>query len=1131
MKLIDSEIQLSASDLVNFLGCKHLTELDRAEKLEEIDAPDFYDPAQAILQQKGLEHESAYEAELKGQGFSVYRLEELSNEATLNAMKQGYDYIFQAGLYDDKWNGRADFLKKVDGESDLGSYHYEVEDTKLATESKAGTVLQLCLYSELIGKLQGKYPENMWVIKPGDDFPTDKFRYSEFQSYYQLIKSQFERTIESRPKSSYPYPVSKCSTCRWWKECDKKWHADDHLSLIAGIQSMHLKELEKQGIRTLASYAELSEPFIKEPEQGSVSTYQKIHEQSKIQLKGRKSGSIEYEMLDIQAERGLNRLPAPSFGNIYFDIESDHFHEEGGLEYLLGYCYRNDQGELEYQRIWSKNKKEEKQTFENFMDFITDRWGRYPDCYIYHFAPYEPSAIKRLAQYHRTREIEVDQLLRGERFIDLYSVLKESLRASVESYSLKDVEKLTPFERSVNLRLASMARRRIATALEFKNHNQLLQEDILLVEEYNKEDCLATEALHVFLEDRFQENQQNLDRPPNKPGDASDTIEGLELEASEMFKMLVKDLPEIRDDWNQEQKTLWLTAHLIEYYRREKKSALWEFFKLQDMESDELLHERKAITGLSYLGVHPETGKRANSVAIHIYSFPPQEISIKDGSDLYEIPGDRIGSVYEILPEDGSISIKKTKKTADTHAFSICTKDIVPDEVLRQSLWKVIRYIIGQGIDSDGSYKAGRDLLLQKSPRLLNDESVRSYPNESLEEHSLRVLLNLDNSILPIQGPPGTGKTFNGSKLIVELIRNNKKVGITAVSHSVIRNFLDGIRNAGLKKGVNITVKHKVSSKHVIEEGDEVSIKSTNEEAKNQIEKGVVVGGVSWLWADDLMEESLDYLFVDEAGQMSLANVIAVSKAARNIVLLGDPQQLEQPQKGAHPEGADVSALQHILADQQTIPVDMGIFLDTTWRLHPDIAAFTSELYYESRLKSVDETSNQAITCEGDFPYTGSGLFFLPVNHFGNQNSSPEEVEEIKTLVDEIIAKKLEWTDREGNSATVSLYDILIVAPYNAQVAALKIALPECRIGTVDKFQGKEAPIVIYSMTSSSPEDAPRGMSFLYDPHRLNVATSRAKCLCVLVGSPSLFEPECHSIDQMRWANGLCRYLELVRRD
>ncbi|MEP5105788.1 MAG: TM0106 family RecB-like putative nuclease, partial [Ekhidna sp.] len=994
-------------------------------------------------------------------------------------------------------------------------------DTKLATETKAGTVLQLCLYSEMLSKLQGRTPENMFVIKPGEDFPTDKYRYPEFQSYYRLIKSQFEQTIEHKPTDSYPYPVSKCSTCRWWKECDKKWHDDDHLNLIAGIQAMHLKELEKQGIDTLTSYAELPSPFKTEPEQGSIATYEKIHEQSKIQLKGRKEGSIQYELLDILPERGLNRLPSPNKGDVYFDIESDHFHEEGGLEYLMGYCYKNESGELEYQRIWSKNKKEEKISFEQFIDFLMDRWTRNPEFYIYHYAPYEPSAIKRMAQYHRTREVEVDNLLRGERFIDLYSVLKESLRASVEGYSLKDVEKLTLYERKANLRLSSMARRRIATALEFKSERLLVEADIKLVEEYNKDDCLATAALHHFLEERYQERTSELQRPPIKDGAASEGVEGHDIEAEEMFKALIKDLPEDREDWNNEQKALWLTAHLIEYYRREKKSAFWEYFRLQDMEPEELLHERKAITGLTYTGEHPDSKR----VPIHIYTFPPQEISIKKGTDLFEVPGDKVGSVYEISDEDFTLSIKKMKKTADVNPISVCTKEVVNNFVLIQSLWKLIQFIIAKGIDVEGPFRAGRDLLLQHNPRLLNGEAMEANPGESLEEHVLRILLNLDNSILPIQGPPGSGKTYNGSKLIAELVRNKKRVGITAVSHSVIASFLEEVEKQGNEKGLVIPIKHKVKSGTKIEKGDPVSIDKTDQ-ALEGLESGAVVGGVSWLWADDKMEDSLDYLFVDEAGQMSLSNVLAVSKAAKNIVLLGDPQQLEQPQKGAHPEGADVSALQHIIGEHQTIPAEKGIFLDTTWRLHPDIAAFTSELYYEGRLKSKEETALQKI--EGDSTFSGSGLLYYTVDHVGNQNSSPEEVAEIEKVVKEILNGKLQWTDRTGEIKPITSDDILIVAPYNAQVAALKSRLSECRIGTVDKFQGKQAPIVIYSMTSSSPEEAPRGMSFLYDPHRLNVATSRAKCICILVASPKLFQPECNSIPQMKWANGMCRYLELV---
>ncbi|MBV6640911.1 MAG: TM0106 family RecB-like putative nuclease [Cyclobacteriaceae bacterium] len=1122
MKFLDSEFQLSASDLVNFLGCKHLTELDRAEKLVEIDPPDFYDPAQAILKEKGRNHEEAYEQFLKDQKKSTFKLTEHSNEATLKAMKEGYDYILQAGLYDGKWNGRADFLRKVNGPSNLGNYHYEIEDTKLAIETKAGSVIQLCLYSEILTKLQGRAPENMWVVKPGEDFPSDKFRYPEFQSYYQLIKRQFEQRINNRPERTYPYPVSKCSTCRWWKECDKKWHEDDHLCLIAGIQSMHLKELEKQGIGSLTSYAELPKPYLNEPDQGSLATYEKIHKQSQIQLKGRKAGGILYELLEITPERGLNRLPEPDPGDVYFDIESDHFHEEGGLEYLLGYCYRDSNNDLIYQQIWSKNKKEERESFELFIDFLMDRWARNHGFYIYHYAPYEPGAIKRMAQYHRTREVEVDQLLRGERFIDLYSVLKESLRASVESYSLKDVEKLTSYERKADLRLSSMARRRIATALEFKDEDTLIKEDLELVELYNQDDCLATEALHQFLEERYQENQSDLQRPPVKDGTPSEGVEGRDLEAEEMFKAMVKNLPDDREEWDDEHKSLWLGAHLIEYYRREKKSAFWEFFRMQDMDPDELLQERKAISGLKFEGAHQDSKR----VPIHIYTYDPQEISIKDGSDVYEVPGEKVGSIYELSPEDCTVSIKKMGKTSDIHPVSVCTKEVISDGVLIQSLWKLIRYIIAEGISSEGPFHAGRDLLLRNRPRLSNDEVMDPKRGEDLEAHVLRILLNLDQSVLPIQGPPGSGKTFNGSKLIAELVKKGKRVGITAISHSVIINFLEGVVKEGAKKDIAIDVRHKVSSSTSVKKGDEFSFKKI-EDALEFLDQGAVVGGVSWLWADDQMEDSLDYLFVDEAGQMSLANVLSVSKAAKNIVLLGDPQQLEQPQKGAHPEGADVSALQHVIGEHQTIPSNKGIFLEKTWRMHADITAFTSELYYEGRLKSIEETQKQVI--QGNVAYSGTGLLFHPVEHMGNQNASTEEADEIQKIVNDYLSAKHHWTDRYGETTEITANDILIVAPYNAQVAALKTRLPECRIGTVDKFQGKQAPIVIYSMTSSSPEDAPRGMSFLYDPHRLNVATSRAQCLCILVASPKLFEPECHSIDQMKWANGLCKYKERAK--
>ena len=277
------------------------------------------------------------------------------------------------------------------------------------------------------------------------------------------------------------------------------------------------------------------------------------------------------------------------------------------------------------------------------------------------------------------------------------------------------------------------------------------------------------------------------------------------------------------------------------------------------------------------------------------------------------------------------------------------------------------------------------------------------------------------------------------------------------------------------------------------------------------------------------MEDELDYLFIDEAGQMSLAMALAAGRSAKNIVLLGDPQQLEQPQQGSHPEGAEIAALLHVLDGAETMPEDKGFFLKNTWRLHPEICRFTSEQYYDGRLQSQEGLDQQELF--GDSNFVGSGLRFVSVDHDNNQNRSEEEVEAISEIVGRLNDGKHKWANKDGELSTIGLNDILIVAPYNAQVSALSSALPAgARVGTVDKFQGQEAPVVIYSMTSSSASDAPRGMEFLFSRNRMNVATSRARCLVLLVGSSQLFQPDCATPRQMQLANGFCRYLELSER-
>ena len=476
-----------------------------------------------------------------------------------------------------------------------------------------------------------------------------------------------------------------------------------------------------------------------------------------------------------------------------------------------------------------------------------------------------------------------------------------------------------------------------------------------------------------------------------------------------------------------------------------------------------------------------------------------------------------------------TIDIKKTRKTGEIHPKSIFVDARGPrDDVLADALFRLGTWINNNGVDVPGPFRAARDLLLRRVPRLADGTDTLVLPDESTVDAAKRIGTLLDHSVLPIQGPPGSGKTFTGARMICELVRQGKKVGITAISHKVIQNLLVKVikaaNEAGLK-GLNCI--QKVNEKPDAAPPG-ITLTTDNAEPLAALRGGVqVVGGTAWLWSREEYFEAVDVLFVDEAGQMSLANVLAVSQAAKSIVLLGDPQQLEQPVKGSHPDGAAVSALEHLLAGAKTISPDKGLFLEKTWRLHPKLCDFTSEVFYEGRLHPREGLEHQKI--EGH-PWLGeSGLWFVPVRHEGNQNASAEEVECIAGIVDGLVQAGVNWIDDKGRSRPLRLDDVLIVAPYNAQVSDLSNRLPNARVGTVDKFQGQQAPVVIYSMTTSSPEDAPRGMEFLYSLNRLNVATSRAQAVVIVVGSPRLLEPECRSPRQMQLANALCRYAEMAQ--
>ena len=1140
MKSHNNSIRLSASDLANHLGCRHLTFLDLNVALGNGNAPNYKDPALEALQERGIQHEKAYVEHLRSQGLSIIELPELGDPqaqfaATCEAIQDGPDVIVQATLLCDGWLGRADVLRRVETPSDLGDFSYEVVDTKLARETKGRTILQLCLYSDILREIQGALPEAMYVVPPGVDFVREPYRVDDYMAYYRLVRGRLLAAVRGGEWSSgdtYPDPCNQCDICRWWHVCDTKRHDDDHLSLVANIRKRQIVELQEHEIDTLKLLATTSMPLDPAPERGAPETYERVHHQARVQLEGRIKKAPVHELLPLEEGFGLYRMPEPTTEDIFFDFEGARFVGDEGLEYLFGYVVLDDDGEAHYQSLWGLTVAEEKVAFERFIDDVMARWDRDSGFHIYHYAPYEPSAIKRLMGRHTTREEEVDQLLRGERFVDLYAVVRHAVRASVEEYSIKDLEPFFGYERDVDLRAATRNMQALEYALEFDVPESIPQDVLDAVEGYNRDDCLSTLGLRNWLEELragMVTAGQPISRPEHGDGSPSDAMNEAMSRVQKLAEKLTEGIPIDRNERTDAQQAQWILAQLLEWHRRENKAVWWEYFRLIALSDEELLDERNAIGKMVFVEHVEDVGRGS---VIDRYRFPHQEAKLYEGQTVLtpETGTKALGVIVRLDPVQCSIDIRKGPKRASIHPPSIFIQEVVGTRPLRDALLRIGEWVAAHGIEEPGLCQAGRDLLLKRPPRL-RGESIESVIHASSTplDAGRKLFLDLENGLLPIQGPPGSGKTYAGGRMICDAVKAGLTVGITAISHKVIRNLLDEAVSAASELGIAIRCVQKVREEPS-DDGPAAIVETvSNPEVFEMLRDGraQVAAGTAWVWSREEAEGSIDVLFVDEAGQFSLANTVAVSQAAKAVVLLGDPRQLEQPIRGSHPDGTSVSALEHLLGGHLTMPPDRGLFLPTTWRMHPSICEFTSELFYERRLHSHHGLDRQVIA--GKSTYKGAGLWYVPVQHEGNCNESSEEVDVVVELVSELTRKGMNWTDRFGESHPIGIEDVLVVAPYNAHVASILEHLPDgARVGTVDRFQGQEAPVVIYSMGSSSRDEAPRGMEFLYSLGRFNVATSRARCICILVANPKLFDPECRTPQQMKLANAFCRYLELA---
>ena len=1125
--------KLSPTDLANHHVCRHRTQLRR--QVDEGTLKLFRCPDARLdaMFERGLRHEEDYITRLRSQGLGLVDLRDNRDAAsTLQAMQTGVDAIVQAPLGDAEFTGIADVLLRTAKASQFGAYSYEPVDTKLAAETKAGALLQLLTYCALLESMQGVRPDQFYVVTPAKEQP-EIYRTADYNAYYRAVREHLlaERFALPAP-ATYPDPVAFCEVCEFRRVCEERRTTDDHPSLIANIQASQTAELHRQGLPTLAAIARSRGALPEKPKRGRRETYERIAHQARLQLEARETKKIPVEILPIEPGRGFCRLPTPNAGDVFLDFEGDPFVGKGGIEYLTGYAYLDAKGNPAYQSLWALDRTAERAAVEQFLDLVASRLAQHAGMHVYHYGAYEVAALDRLRARYDTRGVILDGLLRGQRFVDLLSVVREGMRIGVDSYSLKQIEKVAGFSRELELDVAGKARCDLELALELECRDRITEDMRTKVEEYNRDDCMATLRLRDWLEEKrkaVELSGSEVPRPPLGTTKATPRVTARDARVAGLRAALEQGLP-APEQRNPEDRARALLGSLVGYFHREERSAWGDYFRRREMPPEDHFDEREILAELQAVA-EERSGKKVRVT----YQFPAQECGIGTGDDLYflrnedpdqEGPGSKVGKVADIDINAGRLVIEQSAGSPQPTA--VLRRKIFGAAPQESALFAFGDHVAEHGLAAEGAFELTQALLLQQPPRLQHPTSGSlQRPDEDNVAAAIRICLALDGGILPIQGPPGTGKSHTGSRVIAELIRAGKRVGITAVGHEVIDNLLKKVGEAAAEKGLAIRLVHK-------DDGPDragIEFTDSNETALAAARDGAVVGATSWLWSREDAINSVDYLFVDEAGQMALASVLTVTRAATNLVLLGDPQQLEQPHKGSHPDGADISALSHLIGlDRATIDTSRGLFLAETRRMHPDVCRFTSEIYYDGKLHSHPDCARQRI--DGTGLVDGAGLFLMPVEHTGNQAHAPEEVDAIFALVTRMLGSKASCTDKAGIMVPLTGKHILVVAPYNAQVQALRQRLEPLgveAVGTVDKFQGKEAPIVIYSCTSSSPQDAPRGMAFLYDPHRLNVATSRAECVVVVVANPRLFRPEARTPEQMRWGNGMCRYAELAQ--
>ncbi|MCU1434069.1 MAG: nuclease [Pseudarthrobacter sp.] len=1079
------------------------------------------------------------------------------------ALRAGADVVFQATFFDGEFLGYADFI--VSEAAGTGTHgRYEVWDTKLARHAKAGALLQLAAYGDqLLGMGLDPSPRVTLVLGAvvDGDYVRSHHSLPDLLPVFRERRDRFRHLTaahrEGEPPVQWQQPgITHCGRCNY---CAEQVQVRRDLLMVGGMSTIRRKKLIAEGITTIDALAGL-------PAAKAIGSVVRLRDQARMQLgldapdgsrTFTKDGEDHTVTFKVLPENALASIPAPSPGDIFFDFEGDPLWQDPatsqwGLEYLFGVIEAPSgsaagsageaAGRPVFRPFWAHSRNEERQAFLDFLAYVEERRARYPGMHVYHYAAYEKSALRNLSVRHLAGEDIVDNWLREGVLVDLYATARHSLRISEPSYSIK---KLEPLYMGDNLRSgdvkdagASVVAYAAFCAARDGGDPAEASKVLASISDYNEYDCLSTLRLRDWLLGLRAASPASARTAATHDGGGPvpllpDVVEAEPTpEEERRLQEFLAGLPDTRP-WTGDERAIAMVAAATGYHRRERKQFWWEHFDRTESEIDHWRDHRNVFVvdtaevvsdwalakptvrmrtrTLRLTGTMSEGSDfKPGSTWCRLYDSPVPE-GLEDTSGNIDGRGFTFGTlVTEVedhpkIPGQSIITIVE-KETGKVPAYPHIPIALTEDQPVRtasiEAALAELARTVGASVPVLPEHP-GVDILRKVPPRFRTRPSPAGVGTDSAGavDYITAIttsLLDLYQSYLAVQGPPGTGKTYVGSHVIARLVAHGWKIGVVGQSHAVVENMLcTAIESAGVdpaRVAKRLATDHRVPWRQTKDEDVASLLASPG---------GALVGGTAWtMTGKSVPAGSLDLLVIDEAGQFSLANTLAVARSAKRLLLLGDPQQLPQVTRGSHPEPVDESALGWLAAGHATLPEDLGYFLADSWRMHPDLCRAVSALSYDGKLEAAPAASQRSLA---ELP---AGVETVFVTHSANTTSSPEEAAEVVRQAQRHIG--LKWIpggDKPARPLTPE--DILVVAAYNAQVQLIRQALhlaglAGVRVGTVDKFQGQEAPVVLVSMACSAVAEAPRGAEFLLNRNRINVAVSRGQWRAVIVRSPEL---------------------------